>query len=260
MLAKLDPAHLAAFRALRLNLGTDDTEASVLIEADLWEALAAESPGAGLDGAVAPIWGVDLGGTAASSAVAAYWPDTGALRGVAAFPSEPPLGERGIRDGVGRLYLDCARRGELLELGGAAVPVAALMAEALARFGKPRLVACDRWREGELRDALRAVGLGRVPVELRGQGYKDGGEDVRAFRRACLEHRVRPERSVFMASAMGVARTVSDPSGNHKLAKGSEGGRRVRARDDAAAAAILAVGAAERIPAQSAGAYLGLVG
>ena len=37
---------------------------------------------------------------------------------------------------------------------------------------------------------------------------------------------------------------LSDPAGNSKLAKGSEGGRRLRARDDAAAAAILAVGLA----------------
>ena len=40
---------------------------------------------------------------------------------------------------------------------------------------------------------------------------------------------------------MAEARTVSDAAGNEKLCKGSEGGRRMRARDDAAAAAILAV-------------------
>ena len=40
---------------------------------------------------------------------------------------------------------------------------------------------------------------------------------------------------------MADARTVSDPAGNAKLAKGSAGGRRLRARDDAAAATILAV-------------------
>ena len=40
---------------------------------------------------------------------------------------------------------------------------------------------------------------------------------------------------------MAEARTVSDPAGNAKLAKASQGGRRLRARDDAACAAILAV-------------------
>ena len=45
---------------------------------------------------------------------------------------------------------------------------------------------------------------------------------------------------------MGEARTVSDPAGNSKLAKGAEGGRRERAKDDAVAAAILAVGVGRR--------------
>ena len=46
------------------------------------------------------------------------------------------------------------------------------------------------------------------------------------------------------------ARTISDPAGNAKLAKGPQGGRRLRARDDAAAAAVLAVSAGVRQPAR----------
>ena len=45
----------------------------------------------------------------------------------------------------------------------------------------------------------------------------------------------------LLAAAMSEARCAVDPAGNAKLAKGKEGGRRMRARDDAAAAAILAV-------------------
>ena len=47
---------------------------------------------------------------------------------------------------------------------------------------------------------------------------------------------------------MREARTVSDPAGNAKLSKGSQGGRRFRAKDDAAAAAVLAVAAGVRLP------------
>ena len=72
-------------------------------------------------------------------------------------------------------------------------------------------------------------------------GFKDGAEDVRLFRRACLEGKVAPGRSLLLRAALAEARTVADPAGNEKLAKGVEGGRRRRARDDAAAAAILAV-------------------
>ena len=87
-------------------------------------------------------------------------------------------------------------------------------------------------------------------IEFRGMGFKDGAEDVRGFRKACADRRVVPAPSLLLRSAMAEARTVSDPAGNAKLSKGSQGGRRVRARDDAAAATILAVAAGVRAPAK----------
>ena len=121
-----------------------------------------------------------------------------------------------------------------------------LLEVALARFGRPSAVVADRWREAELRDGLHAAGVPVVALTLRGMGYRDGGKDVRAFRKACLQGRVTPLPSLLLRSAMAEARTVSDPAGNAKLSKGSQGGRRLRARDDAAAAAILAVGVGSR--------------
>ena len=229
---------------MRLNLGTSEVEVSVLLDARLW--LESE----GIAARAGPcIWGVDLGTSAAQSAVAAHWPESGALEVLAAFPRVPNLRDRGRRDSVGALYLECARRGELLTLGQRATDVPALLAAALARFGRPAHVVSDRWREAELRDALEAA---RIPVtgfELRGMGFKDGAADVRAFRRAFAEGRVTPAPSLLLRSAMAEARTVSDPAGNAKLAKGSQGGRRLRARDDAAAAAVLAVATGVRRPA-----------
>ena len=234
--ARRDPVLLASFEALRLNMGTSDTAVAVLLDAGLWASIegAAEMVGPA-------VWGVDLGTTAAQSAVACYWPQTGALAALAAFPAEPNLAERGVRDGVAGLYAECHRRGELLTLGRRTVPVDALLAEALSRFGRPAVVAADRWREGELRDALEAARIPPGAFVLRGMGFRDGGEDCRLFRRSCAEGRVVPAPSLLLRSAMAEARTVADPAGNHKLSKASEGGRRVRARDDAAAAAILAV-------------------
>ena len=81
-------------------------------------------------------------------------------------------------------------------------------------------------------------------------GYQDGSADVRAFRRACADGRVRPSPSLLLRSAMAEARTVHDAAGNAKLSKGSQGGRRLRARDDAACAAVLAVAAGVRQPAR----------
>jgi len=255
--ARRDPSLLAAFEALRLNLGTEDAAVSVLVSAELWRGIEGAAETAG--GAV---WGVDLGTTAAQSAIACYWPQTGALAVLAAFPGEPSLAERGLRDGVGGLYTECARRGELMTLGGAAVDVPALLAAALERFGRPSRIVADRWREGELRDALTAAGVPPAALDLRGMGFKDGAEDVRRFRRACAEGRVTPAPSLLLRSAMAEARTVSDPAGNAKLSKGSQGGRRLRARDDAAAAAILAVAAGHRQPARpcSQWRYAGMAG
>ena len=241
--AKRDPGLLAGFQALRLNMGTADHQISVLLEVDLWLRIEGDAGPAG-----ETVWGIDLGTSAAQSAVACFWPDTGRLEAIAAFPRFPGLAERGAADGVGGLYAECYRRRELLTLGEHASDIEALLIAALERFGRPARLASDRWREAELREKLQAVGFPPAALELRGQGFKDGGEDVRQFRRACAEGRVTPIKSLLLRSSMAEARTTADPAGNAKLAKGSQGGRRVRARDDAAAAAILAVSAGVRQP------------
>ena len=256
--ARSDPAMLAAFRALRLNGGTSDTLQSTLLDAGTWADIegAAERP----QGGAGACWGIDLGTSAAMSAVVCYWPTTGRLEALAAFPHEPSLAERGLRDGVGRLYAECWTRGELTQAGDNAVDVGQLLGAALDRFGAPAAIASDRWREAELRDALKRAGVPVARLELRGQGFRDGGEDVRDFRRAVAEGHVVPVRSLLMVSAMGEARVVMDPAGNAKLSKGSEGGRRHRARDDAAAAAILAVALGRRRHRKpTGGIYLGKV-
>ena len=230
---------------------------NLLLDAGVWAEIEGSAGQAG------PVYfGVDLGATAAQSAVAAYWPRTGRLEAVAAFPGEPPLAERGLRDGVGRLYVDCWQRGELLVLGGAAADAPGLIREAVSRFGRPKLVAADRYRDGELKDALDRAGVSRSVLRLRGMGFRDGAEDVREFRRACLEDRVTPVKSLLLRAAMSASRVATDPAGNAKLAKGTQGGRRLNARDDAAAAAILAVslGARRETRKRPAFRYVGMAG
>ena len=99
--ARRDPSMLASFEALRLNLGTGETLQSSLLDADTWERI--EVDGAAHDHEGYSL-GIDLGQSAAMSAAAAYWPETGALSAFAVFPEIPSLGERGLADGVGRLY------------------------------------------------------------------------------------------------------------------------------------------------------------
>ena len=156
--ARSDPAMLPEFDALRLNLGTDDTATTGLLDAETWAGIEGETDRAG-----PLVWGFDLGTSAAQSAIAAYWPETGRLECLAAFPSHPTLAERGLRDGVGSLYQDMQRRHELILAGANAVDLGGLIAQALTRFGRPHALAADRWREAELRSTGRACRRQRSP-------------------------------------------------------------------------------------------------
>ena len=179
--AKRDPAMLAAWRALRLNQGVSDVLRAELLSAGTWQRIEGDRPA---DGAYR--LGVDLGGggeTCAMSAAVAYWPATGRLDGLAFFPGVPGLAERGLSDGVGRLYLDMHARGELLATDGRTVPESALLAEIERRWGYPASISADRWREAELRQALFDARFPAVPfsaARARLQGRRRGFAPVPA--------------------------------------------------------------------------------
>ena len=121
--AQRDPSNLAKFKALRLNMGVSDVVVLYLVTPDEWLAVEDEvTTSANKRGPC--IWGIDLGQTAAMSAVAAYWPETGRLDAIAAFPNDPPLGVRERFDGVKPgLYQNMADRAELLLLGDKVVHI-----------------------------------------------------------------------------------------------------------------------------------------
>lgn len=79
---------LSSFRNLNRNERVSSEEKSVLITVDEW--LAAEVDPDDLPRREGPcILGVDLGGSRSMSAAALYWPDTGRLEAVGAFPGKP---------------------------------------------------------------------------------------------------------------------------------------------------------------------------
>ena len=239
--AKENDSQLASFKALRLNLGTSDVLRSLLLTAPQYEAM--ECHVEDLPEAVGLcVFGIDLGGSAAMSALSAYWPMTGRSQTLAAFPEYPDLLERGRIDHVGDLYQQMHDRGELVLCGARIVDVARLLAMGMERFGNPDSIVADRWREGELRQALDSAQVPPTMLIMRGQGFKDGGADTRDYRKACTDGKVKTPVSLMMRSAVGGAVTVSDPAGNSKLAKASDTPeRRDGHRDDAVAAMILAV-------------------
>ena len=242
-IARTDSDELATFRALRLNQGTSDVQKAFLIDPETWkEAEVLELPEARGKYAL----GLDLGGVAAFSAAAAYWPETGLLDGFQACGGDPVLSERAKADRVPGVYEKMEARGELLVMGGKVVPIPDFLKECVLRWGPPSAIACDRWREGELVDAVKQSKL-RLPLPTwRGQGYRDGNTDIRAFKTELLEGRVHAPESLAMRAAFAEARVMMDPAGNEKLAKKSEAGRRQLGRDDLANAIIMAVAEGSR--------------
>lgn len=234
--AKADPAALAHFQALRLNMGVADTIEALVLDASTW---------ARVEGDAAPkgpyVLGLDLSGSAAMTGAAAFFPATGLLEGLACFPAQPGLAERGLRDGVGALYQRCAERGELITAGEYTPSLAQLLGEVLSRWGEPAAIVCDPERWDILAEQLDAMRFPLAAAVKRKVGFISGGQDMLLFRTAVLDGRVTPSRSLLMRSAMAEARVVTDAAGNSKLAKATQGGRRLRARDDVVAAAILAV-------------------
>ena len=241
--AKRDPGLRAAFRSLRLNGGTSDVaNRDMLVDPEAWAELLVREPPP-REGI--PCWGLDLGAAAAMSAICSVWPN-GRLETVAAVGCGKTLDERARADHAGDLYRMAEEGGELIVCSTRTPSIAELFEYAESVFGGvPGRIVTDRWRLGELKDGLEGERgkWARVELVSRGQGYRDGGDDCRAWRKAIAAKAVYPVAPCrLLTSALAEACTTSDPSGNEKLAKNSEGGRRLRARDDVAAAAVLAVG------------------
>ena len=256
-MARNDPDEMAGFRALRLNQGTRDTVTPFLLDPEAWkETEVIELPEARGKYAL----GIDLGGVAAFTAAAAYWPESGRLDGFQACGGNPPLSERAKADRVPGVYEQMEQRGELLIIGQKVVPIPDFLKECVLRWGPPSAIACDRYREGELVDAVNEARL-RFPLPTwRGQGWKDGGTDIRAFKTELLEGRIHAPQSLAMRSAFAEARVMVDPTGSEKLAKQSEAGRRQLGRDDLCNAIIMAVaeGSRRRPKHRSGGVYRGM--
>ena len=81
----------------------------------------------------------------------------------------------------------------------------------------------DRYRDGELREALVAVDFPAAGLVFRGQGWRDGAEDVRRFQRAAADGHVRPRRSLLLRLALGAARLAVDVARQRETREGQRG-------------------------------------
>ena len=237
--AEDDPAMRPAFLAYRLNMGTADVDADLVLDLGVYRERCESEVLPQASGPYA--LGIDLGGNDSMSAAAGYWPETGLLAVFAAWPSEPGLRDRGARHNVGDLYLRMAAEGSLLAIGQHSVSASALLAEALARWGRPALMGADHWRIDDMREALHRLGLGAVRFESVKNNYQHGGVYLREFQRAVRDREVTTPPSLLLRTALAEAR-ITYFDGMARMASASSGGRRRASRDDALMASVLAVG------------------
>ena len=188
-----------------------------------------------------PICAYDLGGGRAWSAAVALW-RSGRVECLAVAPGIPGLDAQEKRDRAPPgTYRRLAQGGALRVATGLRVqPPAELHRAALAAWGRAEVILCDRFRLGELQDVV-----GSTPLSPRVARWSEAASDIRALRKLAADGPLscaESSRSLLTAS-LSVAMVVNDDQGNTRLKKK---GTNNQARDDVAAALVLAAGAYQR--------------
>ena len=237
--ARADGRLKGRFLSYRMNAPTAD-ESAVLLTVDDWQRVEARDLGAP---AGRPVVGVDLGGGRAWSAAVAVWP-SGRVEALAVAPGQPAIGEQERRDRVPQgTYARLAAAGVLTTDGDRRVPRVEVLLDRVMAW-RPVGIVCDRFRLAELQDAAR----GRVPIAPRVTRWSEASDDIRALRRLALDGplSVAPASRGLLAASLAAAAVKNDEQGSVRLTKS---GSNNTARDDVAAALVLAAGAHARRPA-----------
>ena len=240
--ARSDSRLKARFQSYRLNTPSAD-ESDVLLTTDDWDRMIAR-PVPGRDGR--PIVAVDLGGGRAWSAAAAIF-ENGRIECLAVAPGIPGIAEQEKRDRVpAGTYARLVDAGRLQIAEGLRVqPPAAMWSAIKSKWGLPVLIICDRFRLGELQDAVG----NSVRVEPRVSRWSEAASDIRALRKHVNDgpFTVEADSRPLMVTSLTAAVVKSDDQGNTRLSKK---GTNNEARDDVAAALVLGAGAYSRMAGQ----------
>ena len=235
--ARRDSRLRARFLSYRLNRPSGD-EATMLLTVsdfeDLTKRTVPEREGQ-------PLVALDLGKNRAWSAALALFRN-GRVEARALAPGIPGLASQEERDRVPRgTYQRLANEGVLVQAAGLRVPPAKkLMEMVTATWGQPAAIVCDRFRLDELADAGAPCRV--IPRVSR---WSEASYDIRALRTRTKDGPfavARCSRSLLAAS-LAVATVKNDDGGNVRLIKKDTNNT---ARDDVAAAFVLAAGLYER--------------
>ena len=239
--AQKDVADKAAFLSYHGNSPTGDSITELLSVSD-WQEVLDRPPGA-REGDF--ICGLDLGQGRAWSCAFAYWHETGLCDALGVAPGIPSLDKQESRDRVpAGVYRRIAKAGALTVAMDRKVPTAVdLLERVVNRWGQPSLMIADFFRLAEVEDAKRELGL-NCEIEGRRTRWSEASEDIREFRRACLDGdlSVHNDAKLLLTASLSAAKIAADDAGSLRLKKSANN----TARDDAIAAGLLAVGAGQR--------------
>ena len=238
--ALADTRMAGAFKSFRLNLPAGD-ESTMLLSVDDWERVCAR-PVPERSGP--PIIGIDLGAGRAWSAATAIW-RTGRVECLAVAPGIPSLEAQERRDRAPwGTYRRLALGGSLRVAEGLRVqPPGELVRAIREAWGRPEVIISDRFRLAELQDCV-----GSTPLVPRVSRWSESSLDIRALRKMTADGPLAVEEGSrgLLTASLSVAMVANDDAGNVRLQKR---GSNNQARDDVAAALVLAAGALERAPA-----------
>ena len=228
----------ARFLSFRLNVPTAD-ESELLLTVDDLKLMFREVP----DRQGRPIVSIDLGaGRAWSAAVAIF--AGGRVEALALAPGIPSLDDQEKRDRVPPgTYVKLASRGLLLVADEYQAPPPGMLWDAIKdRWGLPQGIVCDRFQLTQLQQAV----AGQVPVVPRMTRWSESSEDIKALRSLTRDgpFAAEEESRPLLAASLSVARVKNDDAGGTRLVKR---GFNNQARDDVAAALVLAAGKFSRL-------------
>ena len=210
--ARGDERLKARFLSYRLNLPTRDSAEMLLTVAE-WKNVEARKLGA-REGR--PVVGCDIGAGRAWSAAVALWP-SGRIEALALAPGTPTIERQEKRDRVpAGTYEKLVVAGSLTTDGARLVPRVPVLMRLAMRW-RPLTITCDRFRLGEVLDAVR----GRVPVVPRVARWSSSTADIRALRRLALDGplSVAPGAKELLRASLSVSYIENDDQGSCRLIK-----------------------------------------
>ena len=221
--AQSDRTYTRTFRAEEMNLPVDPATAVIVTFEDYKRCVdAGEAVASG------PAYlGIDIGGSVSACAGSLYFPETGLLKVVGAWPKEPDLRTRGLADGVGRRYEAMHERGEIFLCGEKWADAGAFIKHVMAWSSSfdVREVPADMYRRAEVEQALLDAECEWTMTWRRMGMGTDGTSDVKAFQREVIEGRFRPGRSLAQESSIAEAVVKEDGNNNCRLERVRQRGR-----------------------------------